>query len=262
MAAMMADDEVSSADIAQVQKVAEAARAARTPASVESIDVAGSDSEASVKNGGAPGASDILKLAAAQGFPARGAVGSMFSRDKEGAQSNKYKSLETTEDKAAFRKKWAALKLEKQTLVKQRTDTLSNTHFAKGGYKSIRWLIKEEGLEAAKTYVASCETNGGTWTKEDPMWKQTRYWVAEETELEKLDKSISLTASSSNSSSTAPRHRAEPHETATAAAPKAAAGERAAAGEGIGGKRKNNRRLRASWQRMTRPIRSPRKKRL
>ena len=218
------EDEVSVEAISEVIRVANAVKAAKKDFDTASIaDASTVASDAELGNDPGSDADAALALASKEGFPARGAIGSMFGRDKDGAKSQAYIALPTRDAKAEFRKKWAKLRLEKNNLTKQRTDTLSHTETGLGRYRSIRWLINEEGIEAAKEYVASCEEKGGKWTHEDQMWKQTRYWVLEQTETVTQDKTLSLTATSStaDSSIAAPPHTEPPPPAARALEPPA-----------------------------------------
>ena len=50
---------------------------------------------------------------------------------------------------------------------------------SKGTYRSFKWLVREEGVEAAKEYISRCLQMGSPWITWDPMWSHPKYLVLE-----------------------------------------------------------------------------------
>ena len=112
-----------------------------------------------------------LQKASVGSFAARGSLGVQFQRDEAGANSDEYKTLTGHKEKAEFRRRWAATRLEKVVQSREREDEWKKVDTTKGDMVSIKELIKREGADAKK-YIEKCAALGPPWIFYDPMWER------------------------------------------------------------------------------------------
>ena len=112
-----------------------------------------------------------LRQASVESFAARGNLGVQFQRDEAGANSDEYKKMTGHKEKAEFRRRWAATRLEKVVQSREREDEWKKVDTTKGDMVSIKELIKREGADAKK-YIEKCAALGPPWIFYDPMWER------------------------------------------------------------------------------------------
>ena len=112
-----------------------------------------------------------LQKASVGSFAARGSLGVQFQRDEAGANSDEYKKMTGHKEKAEFRRRWAATRLEKVVQSREREDEWKKVDTTKGDMVSIKELIKREGADAKK-YIEKCAALGPPWIFYDPMWER------------------------------------------------------------------------------------------
>ena len=111
-----------------------------------------------------------LQQASVEGVDLRGSLAGRFARDEAGGHKNEYKKMVGHKEKAEFRRRWAATRLEKLTEVRGREDEWKQVDTTKGDMVSIKGLIKREGADAKK-YIKKCAALGPSWIFYDPMWE-------------------------------------------------------------------------------------------
>ena len=125
---------------------------------------------------------EILQAASTGGLETRGGLANAFNRCPLGAKSADYKG--TREEKAAFRRRWAANKYQEVLMTREQEEGLSQIDKSKGTMKSIKALIKEEGIEDTRDYVMKCARLGAPWIEWDDMWERWNVMVMEKSHSE------------------------------------------------------------------------------
>ena len=106
------------------------------------------------------------------GFGADSTLGKEFHRDGAGGKSQAYRECRTNAEKKAFRQKWASVKLAEKQQIREREQSFKRVDITEGDYRSLRWLIKEEGPLTAKWYFEKCLKLGGAWIQYDQPWER------------------------------------------------------------------------------------------
>ena len=105
---------------------------------------------------------DSWKLASTHGVDPRSALGQQFMRDPEGGKSAGYREM-TRGEKEAFRKTYAGMKHFQFSAERSDTSGFTEVDKSKGTYRSIPWLVREEGLEAVEMILPKIAKLGGKW---------------------------------------------------------------------------------------------------
>jgi hypothetical protein len=116
------------------------------------------------------------------GFEMRGSVGQKFGRDSEGGKSPEYTGNRFA--KADFRKKWASMKLAEIVVTKEQTMGIAKVDKEKGTYRSLKWLIKNEGFDDTQKYITKCSKMGGPWVFWNEMFERYEFLRVEKTHTE------------------------------------------------------------------------------
>ena len=129
-----------------------------------------------------------MKEASQMGFPAHGQLGLKFNRSPTGGQHADFKGQKmTNDDKAAFRKKWAAAQYKDIVLKKEKTVSWQKIDKEKGTYMPFPCVVDAEGggskvpgayeqaFEAALSYCSKCIMMGGVWVHDNEMTGRREY---------------------------------------------------------------------------------------
>jgi hypothetical protein len=116
----------------------------------------------------------------AQGFDLRGKWGQRFSRDAV-SKSEAYKKLKIDE-KAQFRKDWAATKLDEIQKKQERSESYQRIDASKGTYLPFFVLWQKEGgpadplaLGAAIKHATKCVAMGGPWVSVNMLTERVEF---------------------------------------------------------------------------------------
>eukprot|EP00969_Alexandrium_andersonii_P356712 15447159-Alexandrium_andersonii.AAC.1 len=118
-------------------------------------------------------ASLALQEAASKGFNCRSALGQVFSRAE--GKSETYLRLTTVQEKADFRKKWAAARLAETEHRKVNAEGFSKQDYKDGKYLTFERIAVEYGgsaaacVTAAERYCAKAARLGQPWLLWDAM---------------------------------------------------------------------------------------------
>ena len=122
----------------------------------------------------------LYKSASEDRVDPRTMLGVRFSRDPEGAGSEDYNARKGRIARSEFRKAWAAQKYKVMVEEKLHTTTEhKKVDTSKGVYRSVKWLIKNEGVDDSKKYVDKCLMLGPPWYEWDAMWERLEFLVME-----------------------------------------------------------------------------------
>jgi len=116
-----------------------------------------------------------LQKASVGSFAARGSLGVQFQRDEAGANSDEYKKMAGHKEKAEFRRRWAATRLNQLTEVREQEDEWKQVDTTKGDMVSIKELIKREGADAKK-YIEKCAALGPPGSSTTRCGSATNAW--------------------------------------------------------------------------------------
>ena len=114
-------------------------------------------------------------------------------------------------EKSTFRQAWAEAKYNEILKEKSFTQEYKHVDMSHGTYRSVWWVLKEEGYPMnpqaeANTiaYVKKCHTMGAPWVTYDTMWERVDVLVMENGFKETFSKAWALkTSSVTNSADTA-----------------------------------------------------------
>ena len=115
----------------------------------------------------------------AMGVPPRGALGSRFSRAKDGGQDPNY--VGDNREKEKFRRDWVACRLGDLVKAKERIETMSNINEAGGKYLTYKQIVdKEKDDLAATQWCDACKLRGGDWVRQcDVVANCETYWYVQ-----------------------------------------------------------------------------------
>lgn len=133
-----------------------------------------------------------LEKASVEGFQAQSSLGKAFKRDPKGGGSSAFKKLSGHAEKAAFRQQWASAKYEEVMTSREELFAFSRVDTARGTYRSLTWLKREEGEKAAQAYVTKCCALGEPWVIMDNMWDRHEFLVMEKSFTEEFKKAWAL----------------------------------------------------------------------
>ena len=139
----------------------------------------------------------LLKTAASSGVDVRSAMGQRFSRSMSADKKAEFNKLSLDERKAA-RKRYAAVELQAYVMKKSKTETTASEARKDGEFRSLKWLIREEGLEDAIKYAESCIAKGPKWCQHDPHWDRLEFNVITNRKSELWRQEDTLTLEGSN----------------------------------------------------------------
>lgn len=167
------DDDLPS-DLADIEAQQKAAMKQNGPPTAEAPNQGGDNSEADAE----------LKMfaeGASEGFDLRCPLGWRFSR--ECGKDPAYCKLGRFQ-KAAFRKQWADAKQEELLEQQIYTEKHSKVDISKGTYRSLLWVLKNEGGSKSKSaqrstlaFAKKCHQLGEPWVVNNPMFDRLDYLV-------------------------------------------------------------------------------------
>jgi len=166
---------------------------------------------------------ETLQTAAKDGVGTRGPLANQFARCPSGGKSNAYKQCVDRDEKAEFRKRWAAAKFEGLCSIREREDEWRQVDTTKGTMVSIKEVIKKEGAQDATRYIQKCAKLGAPWIQWDPMWERYEVMVMEKSHSDIFAKAWRLKCQRVEESSAvitagaAPQARAAPQAPPTSA---------------------------------------------
>lgn len=122
-----------------------------------------------------------FKMAAEEGFPARGSMGLMFSRAADGGKSKEFLAATTNAAKAEFRKRWAEGRYRERIIGKKQTERWQKIDTSRGVYHPFIVIVELEGgrspvegavqmaIDAARSYCEKCIAMAGPWIRTNTM---------------------------------------------------------------------------------------------